>query len=292
MCASGRRHDYACSGLGERPSNAAMGVPTHETSPHLRERTAGKVEWDALAIVGSIIVAVAILVVFLELRPSSPSSAKAPSIEYVAVTFTSDPVGAVVSIDGVKRGVTPLTVNRPKGQSFQYTVEASEPYKDYDLYKPHRGGLTPTKGEAVSVWLDRTTAAEQAAQRTAYEAAQKAEQERIRRQRLANADLIIEGWNWSRNDRYQSMEWQGKVTNNRNTTLSFVKAYTEFYTDKDEFISSDWTYLAITALLPGQSSTFDGYADWNPAASYARIHFVDRSGSQLYAMNRKDAEAP
>ena len=142
-----------------------MGDPAQQTSPHPRERTAGKVEWGALAIVGGIILAVAIFAAFLELRRSTLSTEKASSIEYVVVTFTSDPIGAVVSINGVKQGATPLTVNRPKGQSFQYAVEASEPYKEYNLYKPYRGGLTPTKDEAVSVWLDRTTSVEQEAQR-------------------------------------------------------------------------------------------------------------------------------
>ena len=107
-----------------------------------------------------------------------------------------------------------------------------------------------------------------------------------------NVDVIVDGWNWTRNDRSQIIKYQGKVTNNRNSTLQFARIHMEFYTVKDEFISSDWTYLDITALLPGQSSTFTGYADWNPAAAYARYYFVDRYGNRLHSMTRKDAEAP
>lgn len=220
----------------------------------------------------------------------------------VTLTFTSDPSGAAVYIGGQRRGTTPLTLPATKGTTLTYRLTASEPYKAYNLYKPYQGTITPTKDEAVSVWLDRTTAAEQQAQKATYDAQQRAEAERQRQQKIAEAerqrqqelasiDLIIEGWSWTRDDRYQQIKYEGKVTNNTHQTLGFVQAHVEFYTANDDFISSDYTYLDITALLPGQSSTFTGYASWNPAAKTASIVFVDRAGNMLHTMTRKQVNA-
>ena len=213
--------------------------------------------------------------------------------EQVTVSFTSDPSGARVYVDDSQRGTTPLKLEVAKGKAITYVVEAKEPYPSYNLYKPYQATLTPAKDEAVSVWLDRTTATEQQRQKAAYQAQQRADAERRRQQKLAGVDLIIEGWNWSRDDRYHQITYQGKVTNNTNHTLRFVKVYMEFYTSESgEFISSDYTYLDITSLLPGQSSTYKGYADWNPAATYARSYFADREGNRLNTMTRKQVNAP
>lgn len=211
--------------------------------------------------------------------------------EQVTLSFTSDPSGASVYVGGQRRGTTPLTLQANKGETLTYTLTAKEPYKAYDLYKPYQGSITPTKDEAVSVWLDRTTAAEQQAQKAAYETQQRAEAERQRQQKLANVDLIIEGWSWNRNDSARIIKYQGKVTNNTDHTLRFGQVYWELYTTDGQFISSDSTYLDVTALLPGQSSTFTGYAEWNPAAQKANAYFVDREGNRLNAMTRKQVNA-
>lgn len=238
------------------------------------------------------------------LRQGGAAVHQAPTepTEQVTVSFTSDPSGARVYVDDSQRGTTPLKLQVAKDQTITYVVEAKEPYPSYDLYKPYQATLTPTKDEAVSVWLDRTTAAEQKAQKAAYEAQQRADAERRRQQKLAEAerqrqqelasiDLIIEGWSWTRDDRYQQIKYEGKVTNNTHQTLGFVQAHVELYTANDDFISSDYTYLDITALLPGQSSTFTGYASWNPAAKTASIVFVDRAGNMLHTMTRKQVNA-
>lgn len=211
--------------------------------------------------------------------------------QQVTVSFTSDPSGARVYVNDRQQGTTPLQLKVAKGKTLTYVVEAKEPYASYNLYKPYRGTLTPTKDEAVSVWLDRTTSKEQQAQKATYEAQQRAEAARRRQQKLAGVDLIIEGWSWTRDDRYQQIKYQGKVTNNTHQTLGYVQAHVELYTANDDFINSDYTYLDITALLPGQSSTFTGYADWNPAAKTASIVFVDRSGNMLNTMTRKQVNA-
>lgn len=212
--------------------------------------------------------------------------------QQVTVSFTSDPSGARVYVNDRQKGTTPLQVEVAKGQTLTYVVEAKEPYASYNLYKPYQGTLTPTKDEAVSVWLDRTTSKEQQVQKAAYEAQQRAAAARRRQQRLANVDLIIEGWNWNRNDSARLIKYQGKVTNNTEHTLRFAQVYWELYTKDGQFISSDSTYLDVTALLPGQSSTFTGYAEWNPAAEQANAYFVDREGNRLNAMTRKQVNAP
>jgi hypothetical protein len=53
-----------------------------------------------------------------------PDSAEAPVVvDEVAVRLTSEPPGATVTLDGVKQGVTPLTVKRPGGSTSSLIVE-------------------------------------------------------------------------------------------------------------------------------------------------------------------------
>lgn len=97
--------------------------------------------------------------------------ARYEALPKVDVTFTSDPTGAHLWIDGLSKGQTPITVDLPQNQEVEYELIATEPYDDYDLYKGFSGTVTPAKDEAVSVWLERTTAEEQAAQREEVEQA-------------------------------------------------------------------------------------------------------------------------
>lgn len=89
------------------------------------------------------------------------------SIEEVEFSFTSDPSGAELMIDGVLVGTTPFTGSAVPGTVLDYQVIAAEPYEEYDLYRPYHGTLTvPESGTAVNVWIERTSAEEQAAQFT------------------------------------------------------------------------------------------------------------------------------
>ncbi len=123
-----------------------------------------------LTLAGISIVA-ALAVAYNEAESTTTTPPTAPTVEEMAdartveVTFTSDPNGAIVLIENSHVGTTPHTAQVPPGQLFDYTLRAEEPYEEYDLYKPYSASLTPDEDVAVDVWLDRTTAEEQQAQR-------------------------------------------------------------------------------------------------------------------------------
>ena len=83
----------------------------------------------------------------------------------VAVSFTSDPLGATLFIGGVPKGQTPLTVQVNKGEVLDYKLVAKEADAEFDQYEPYSGAFLPTKDKALSVWLERTSAEEQRARR-------------------------------------------------------------------------------------------------------------------------------
>lgn len=87
----------------------------------------------------------------------------------VNITITSDPADALVIVSDRIVGRTPVTVQVDAGTSHAYKVSADEPYADYKLYKPFTGRFTANDTTSISVWIDRTTAEEQAAQRQAAE---------------------------------------------------------------------------------------------------------------------------
>jgi hypothetical protein len=106
-----------------------------------------------------------------------PTPAAVKPVTLVSLAFDSDPQGATLSVNGVVKGKTPLTIEVDIAKTITYTLRASEPYPDYSLYKVFSGTITPTKDEAITVWIDRTSAEEQAQQREAYTAKQQLEQE-------------------------------------------------------------------------------------------------------------------
>ena len=83
----------------------------------------------------------------------------------VVLSVSSDPVGASVIVDDLWVGRTPMQVELQRGEPVSLRVVAREPYLEYDLYKPYRSELTLEDDRNIHVWIPRTTAAEQAAQR-------------------------------------------------------------------------------------------------------------------------------
>lgn len=106
----------------------------------------------------------------------------------VNVTITSDPPDATVTFSHRSVGRTPVTVQVDAERSYSYSVVADEPYEDYRLYKAFNGNLTATDTTTVSVWIDRTTAEEQAAARKAAEDTRRAAQEARRAQEQARKE--------------------------------------------------------------------------------------------------------
>lgn len=106
----------------------------------------------------------------------------------VNVTITSDPTGARVRVNARAVGTTPVTVQLDAGRNYQYELNAPEPYVDYKLYKPFTGTLTANEDTTISVWIDRTTAQEQATERQATEEARRAREEAKKAQEQARKE--------------------------------------------------------------------------------------------------------
>jgi hypothetical protein len=144
---------------------------------------------------GFIVAIIAFLVGMGSSIDAAPTGSPRPTGPTVDVEFISDPPDAVLNIEGQARGRTPITVSVPAERLVQYNLLAREPYGDYNLYKPFNGTLEVSEPTSVSVWIDRTTAEEQAAQiRAAQERRKAAEQaqreEEARRQRELEAKRL------------------------------------------------------------------------------------------------------
>ena len=88
--------------------------------------------------------------------------------------------------------------------------------------------------------------------------------------------LEIDGWNWHVNQ-INTIEWQGRVKNTHNERIGYLKAHIDCTDANGQFVSSDWTYVEFTTLLPGQTTTFKGYLDWNPAIESCALYFSEGS---------------
>ena len=98
--------------------------------------------------------------------------------------------------------------------------------------------------------------------------------------------LVTDGLSYS--VEYNTITWTGRVKNAWNQRLEYVKAHLECVTATGEFVTSDYTYLDFTTLLPGQTSPFTGYANWNPAIKSCSIRFSRGFGNELIATTTAD----
>lgn len=217
-------------------------------------------------------------------KPTPASALTAPQVN---VDFTSDPTDSEVTIDGRVIGRTPLTVAVEAGKSHTYSLRASEPYADYNLYVRYTGTLTATEDTSVSVWLDRTTAQQQA-EAKARAVEQRAAAQREACQRQLNAyTIIIESWHWGRTAGGSYVKAEGRVTNNTTKTLRNIQAMVEYETSSGQFITSDFSTIDLRDLLPGQSSPFSVMTSYNPAMHSASLRFREFYGPLIPAGSRE-----
>lgn len=64
---------------------------------------------------------------------------------------------------------------------------------------------------------------------------------------------------------------QGLVKNISNLRFGQIEIQAVFTDKRGNFVSSATMYLEFSPLLPGQSSTFDGYGDNNPVIAFVHI---------------------
>jgi hypothetical protein len=209
----------------------------------------------------------------------------------VHVTFTSDPPKATLSVNGAPRGTTPITVTVPPGVKTNYRVVAPEPYTEYNLYKPYNGTATASKDENISVWIPRTTAAEQqAAIKAAAEkraAAKQAAEEEACDQARSSASLVVENWRWGAPSVY-FYKVEGLVKNWSGQALDGLQAEVRFYDSNGEFISSDSSFVDAQPLLAGQSSPFSILANYNTKFKKAELSFRTFDGRMVTSIRKTD----
>ena len=113
-------------------------------------------------------------------------------VRKVDVNFTSDPTGALVFVNGEEVGTTPVTAKLSEGRPTPITVIAAEPFETHDLYLPFEGFITaPRPVNNISVWLDRTSAEQQAAMKAEYAAAQAERARELARSEVRAENFVI-----------------------------------------------------------------------------------------------------
>jgi hypothetical protein len=95
-------------------------------------------------------------------------------------------------------------------------------------------------------------------------------------------ELVI--WNWSSGYEYAKAE--GQVKNISDKSLESVQAVVSWYTDAEEFITSDIGMVGYNPLLPGQTSPFKVMAKHHPAMKKASIEFKKMFGGQIFHRTR------
>lgn len=99
---------------------------------------------------------------------------------------------------------------------------------------------------------------------------------------LDRVTLVLGDWRWGEQHGYAIVE--GEVTNISESSIQNVQAVVRFYTLSDQFITSDTSLLKFNPILPGQTSPFKVYAQWNPEMRSARISFSQLFGQTLSYM--------
>ena len=74
---------------------------------------------------------------------------------------------------------------------------------------------------------------------------------------------------------------EGQVENLTDSNLENVMAVVTWYTDDDQFITSDETLIQYNPILPGQTSPFEVMSQSNPAMSRYSVEFKTMFGGTL-----------
>lgn len=199
-------------------------------------------------------------------------------VRKVAVNFTSDPSGATVFVSGEEVGTTPVTVqfnqNRPTG----ITVVADEPFESHDLYEPFQGFITATRTENnISVWLDRTTAEEQAAMQEAWAALEADRLAEERRNTVSTENFVITEfeaeWNAA------GVLWVTGTVRNDGNVPAGVELRAEAYDEDGEVVDTVHFWPASVVNIPPGGVEQARY----PVSTDADAQFVELTVAQARA---------
>lgn len=115
------------------------------------------------------------------------------------------------------------------------------------------------------------------------ESARKLREEQLEREAIP---LVLEGWTWSKEGMFVLAS--GEVTNRSTKVLRYVEVVVSFCTAAGEFITSGTGITEFDPILPGQSTPFKVYVQYNPAMESAKLAFKEMSGEAIPCVRRED----
>src|SRR5690625_2458621 len=176
----------------------------------------------------------------------------------VEVAFTSDPENARIYINGSLAGRTPHTAELQPDTEYSYQLIASSPYDDYNLYKPFEGTLTTTdESTGVNVWLDRTTAEEQAEQIAEAEVERQRQAEEAERERERRAEEQARRQREAEERQRQAEERQRQAEEQRQRELEAKRIYYRLETNCGQ--GADLTFFNNNGDITQQSRRASGW---------------------------------
>lgn len=185
-----------------KTSEVPTAAPTAQQAPEAPQKVKRKRRFGCLPLIGITFLVLVALAFIGSLLPETEGDAatepnrqnaaqtaaelaeapEPPAPESGVITFTSDPEGATVEVDGDLEGTTPNDVFVASGEH-SYRVYFPDDDERSNTHKPYTGTLEVDGDDAVNVWLDRLTAEEIAERQAALEAA--AVEERAQAEREA-----------------------------------------------------------------------------------------------------------
>jgi hypothetical protein len=113
-----------------------------------------------------------------------------------------------------------------------------------------------------------------------------AELEAQREAVCSGIQLVIEDWRWGQSsDSFVKVE--GRVTNVSGVSLKGVVAKVSFFSQNEEFITSDDALIDYQPVLNGQTSPFSVIAIYNPAMRKAQLELAQFWGTTYRFTDRK-----
>jgi hypothetical protein len=97
-----------------------------------------------------------------------------------------------------------------------------------------------------------------------------------------SAPLALNVFRWQANE-HGYVDVEGQLTNTSDQSIRSLQGLVEFYDADGQFITSQFVPIAITPLMPGQTSPFTTVAKYNPQMHLAKMRFKTYEGEISYS---------
>jgi hypothetical protein len=96
------------------------------------------------------------------------------------------------------------------------------------------------------------------------------------------APLALNVFRWQANE-FGHVNIEGQLTNTSDRSIRSLQGLVEFYDADGQFITSQFVPIAITPLMPGQTSPFRSITKYNPQMHLAKMRFKTYEGEISYS---------